>query len=410
MRTLVVVGKNRAASIARERAKEVNPEVRIIDVDPADYTELSLDLDARALLIEDGDETKRIRFDALILADDMHEDRLEAQNSGRILPEFSFEVARLAKLALSSSHSSPAQHAAPENQTQLLIDAGAIASKDGTLHVDASMCTTLENVYACGSIVALVKTIGPNRHRFLTSSLSDRCAQVAGANAASATPIDFLSECAGAEIIEIGDRFFCRTGLSVPEIHQVYSSEDFARATAFVDDSMARLIAERESGAIVSAELVGDRALSQGINVLSLAIVKKLRASDLVDIDVPSLVRDAAQRLHAEVNRETQSISPERLALWMAEGRSFSSLDVSTSPSSISRYVKTTHLPVKELTTKVSQLNTSLPIIVSSESGKSALAAYRILKATLGQSSVFHLEGGARALDLLLATSDPQPH
>jgi hypothetical protein len=217
-----------------------------------------------------------------------------------------------------------------------------------------------------------------------------------------------MPPCAGAEILEVNGQFFGRTGLSNTELHQVFKQGDYVRATVFEGNNMVRLLAARDSGAIISAELVGDSSVVDQLTLLSMAVVKQFSSEDLIDLDISSALREAAERLRSELREETTSIFAEKLALWMAEGRAFTCVDVGEKPSNISRYVKATHVPLKDLLKSPPTFSSASPIILSSQSGKSALVAYRVLKNTLGQKSLFHLEGGTRAFELLLGGEAPK--
>jgi hypothetical protein len=411
---VVVIGANDAARIATKRAREVNPEARIVTIDPADSDTLSLDMDARAVLVTTNDITKRVRFDSLVYSDITGDADPIVEKSPRFLPEFSFEVAKQALAALNAGgldlHTWQNQRARLPPSTDLLADAGAIIAKDATVFVDEHMCTSLDGVYACGNAVSLLKAISNNRLGCPSPSMMERAAQVAGTNAARNQNIETLQPCAGSEIIHVGDTCFGRTGLSNTELHQFYSQNEFARSTLMVDEKTVRLLAARDTGAIIGGELVGTSDFVAQLHLISMCVVKGLKADDLIDLDVDSSLRQTAEHLRSELSRDTQSISGENLALWMAEGRTFQCLDVGATPSPISRYMSATHVPLKDLKKRLSDLTTHQPLVVSSPSGRSAVAAFRLLKKKLGTESLFHLEGGSNAMELLMGDPPSVKH
>jgi|GEM_PF-5745575 len=401
--TVVVVGSDKAAKIAAKRAQESNLEARVVLLDPHSVENLSLDMDAKAILFEENNDPQRLRFDSLIFTGGSGEKRTIFEKSVRFLPEFSFEISKLALQSLKQSGIKPqdwqAEHAKQVPDLDLLVDAGALTAKDGTIFVDKHMSTSLDGVYACGHAVSLLKAISSNRHHSVSDSMMQRAAQVAGANAASNHHVDALNLCAGTEVVSIGDQHFARTGLSQTEL---FRSGEYARATLCDDQRMVRLVAAKSTCAIISGELVGEAAFTAHINLISLCIVNALGAEALIGLDVPPLLREAAEQVRAELSNETQSISGEKLALWIAEARPFRCVDVSENPSGISRFVKSSHLPLKELSHKTHLLEGDDPLIVSSESGRSAVAAFRLLKKKLTNKPLFYLEGGTKAAQFIL--------
>lgn len=401
--TVVVVGSDEAAKLAARRAQESNLEARVVLLDPHSVENLSLDMDARAVLFQEDDNTTRLRFDTLIFTGGSGEKRTIFEKSVRFLPEFSFEVSKLALQSLKQSGISlqewQAKHAKQIPDLELLVEAGALTAKDGTIFVDQHMSTSLDGVYACGHAVSLLKAISSNRHHSVSDSMMQRGAQVAGTNAASTQNIEQLLPCSGSEVICIQDQYFARTGLSNTEL---FKSGEYARATLCDNQRIVRLVAARSTGAIISGELVGDEAFSSHINLISLCVVNALKPDTLVDLDVPPIIREAAEQLSAELLNETQSISGEKLALWIAEARPFQCVDVGESPSGISRFVKSSHLPLKELSHKAHILDGNDPLILSSESGRSAVAAFRLLKKKLTNKPLFYLEGGVKTAQFIL--------
>lgn len=401
--TVVVVGSDEAAKLAARRAQESNLEARVVLLDPHSVENLSLDMDARAVLFQEDDNTTRLRFDTLIFTGDSGEKRTILEKSVRFLPEFSFEVSKLALQSLKQSGISAQEwqtkHAKQIPGLEFLVEAGALTAKDGTIFVDQHMSTSLDGVYACGQAVSLLKAISSNRHHSVSDSMMQRAAQVAGTNAASGCNVEELHPCAGAEVVSINDKYFARTGLSNTEL---FKTSEYARATLCDDQRIVRLVAAKNTGAIISGELVGDETFAANINLVSLCVVDALNAETLIGLDIPPILREAAEQLISELANETQSISGEMLALWIAEARPFHCLDVGENPSGISRFVKSSHMPLNELSQKTHILEGDDPLILSSESGRSAAAAFRLLKKKLTNKPLFYLEGGTKAAQFIL--------
>jgi len=402
--TVVVIGSDKSAQIAAKRAQDTNPEARIVLIDPGSVETLTLDMDSRAVLFEDEEKTKRQKFDALVFTGGPNSTKAPFEKSARFLPEFSFEVSKRALQALTSCGQTPKtwqeQHQKEIPDLDLLLEAGAMTAKDETLVVDEYMCTSLSGVYACGKAVSLLKAVSANRQLVPSESMIERAAHVAGHNAASTKPIKMLP-CAGTESVCIDNQYFARTGLSNSELNQLFKQGEYARATICEENAMMRLVASRASGAIVSGELVGDSELYANLNLVSVCVVKQLTAEDIISLDVHPLLREAAERIVSELANETQSISAERLALWVAQSRPFQCVDVSEKPSGIARFLKSAHLPLSDLERHAKSLVSEEPIVLSSQSGRSSVTAFKLLKKKLANKPLFYLEGGTKAAELI---------
>lgn len=359
------------------------------------------------------------------------------EKSVRILPRFSFEFAQTALSELSALGISVSTHEEVLTadrlnngvlnlttslkrtlqadlivsaigtlpNTEFLARAGAMIAKDQTVFIDNAMCTTLPSVFACGDAVSLVKAVSQQRVYRPNQSMKERGAQVAAANAVSAphAPVDRIQPCAGSEIIRLGSRFIGRTGLTHAEARQFTPGARLVRATISSEDGMVRLFADKDTQIILGAEVFGEAAMIGQLDLIAMAVVKGLKAPDLIDLDVSSVLREAAERVCAELRNEFESITGEHLALWLAEGRSFQWLDVDDAPSKLGSYFsRSAHVPLRDLDREFRKLHFTTPVVLSCRSGRSALQAYRILKKKGSVEKIFYLEGGSRSLELLL--------
>jgi hypothetical protein len=163
---------------------------------------------------------------------------------------------------------------------------------------------------------------------------------------------------------------------------------------------MLRLFASRETGSLLSAEFVLDRTVIDETHLLSLCIVKGLKPQELVDLDVAPIVRECCEQLEASLSGDFESISGENLALWMAQQRPFEWLEVGKAPSRLHKHFASgKHVPLKDLAKKISELPADKPVVLSSQTGRSAKRAFQILKKS---HQVLHLDGGISALEFLI--------
>lgn len=386
--SVIIIGCSSDAIATAQRLKASGVSVTIVERSPQILPQFSFETSQRALrsLRNAGIE---VRLSEKIL-------KGQRLDNGYLRLTTSKDNKLEAESILSGIDSAP--------DVEILAQAGAMVSSDGALLVDASMSTSLSSVFACGDGVSVLKALSNNRQSRPSLSMVERGAQVAGANAArpaSANP-ELMRPCAGSEIVQIGDLYFARTGLSNQEVHQMYPGDSCVRETVIAGETTIRLYAERESGAIVAGELVGNFETICRLDVISQCILNRLNAGAIIDLDVPSIFREAAEHLQAAVKKESESIAGEKIVLWLAEQRKFEWLEVGENASQVSKYFEhAKHVPLKDLKKKLPDFSTDVPLVLTSASGKSAKLAYRMLKKK-GFTKVFHLEGGSHSLELLM--------
>ncbi len=308
-------------------------------------------------------------------------------------------------------------------RTELLAQAGAAVQKDGSLRVDAHMATTLPNVYACGSAVSVPQVITHERQWLPQPSVTFRTAQVAGYNAAAADSgnSDRFQPVPGTQLFRIGDVWYGRTGLTQSEARKLYGDDKLLGVTVHgrsmevwsgSDDLAVHLLVDRTSQAIVGGEVWGKNGVARRLDLLAMAITAGLKPDALIDLDMSysselgtafDVLKEAAMLARLTLLEQSKLMSSDKLALWYAEKKTFTLIDVSRESAASEKLpVGARVLPLEELRKRLHEIDKRYPVVVSSQSGRRAFLAQRLLQQK-GFDDVYHLDGGTTTWSLLMS-------
>lgn len=306
-------------------------------------------------------------------------------------------------------------------RTSLLADAGAAVDADGLIRVDDSMATTLPHVYACGSSVSVPIAVTNQRKWMPHPAIVLRTAHIAGINAATTNlnRTERLKPFCGTLIVEIGETSFARTGLSEFEARLALSDDNVFVTTVFgsAEDSFfyqqemcVRLLVDKAKNRVVGGEVYGQKGVLRTIDLLAVAVSEGWAPDKLIDLDMAYLMeagpvfdplKDAATRAKMAMLDNEQSLSAEKLALWLASDLDFRLVDVGETPLLSGRARKALHVPLENLRERLHELaDNDSPIVLYSRSGYRSYLAQLLLKQR-GVHNVFHLDGGLATLNLV---------
>jgi len=312
-------------------------------------------------------------------------------------------------------------------RSNLLAEAGAALLSDGSILVDAEMCTTLPGVYACGSAVSLPHVLLGERVWLPQPSMIERSAQVAGVNAAAfgRQKKDCVMPRPGAVILQVGPHWYGKTGLSHVEARLLFDDADLVTSTvhglsaeswADGDELCVRLLLHKAQNRILGGEVFGQAGVARRLDILSILVSQGLSPEHLVNLDMaysavlgPAFdpLKEAGARAIRVISEDSRFLSTEELALWMAEQRRFTLIDVGMKPAisenSAEQLIEKLWVPLEDLRNRVSEFDAGKPIVLSSLSGKRALVAERILNQR-GLKNVYQLEGGRKSWELVTAS------
>ena len=175
---------------------------------------------------------------------------------------------------------------------RLAQDAGIPIGASGGLVVDARMRTPVEGVWAAGDCVESVHRLSGQRVVDALGTHANKQGRVAGINLGGGYAT--FRGVIGTAITKVCDVEVARTGLSSAEAE----AAGFAFVTAVVDSTTTagympdaqpvrlKLLAERRSGRLLGAQLVGRQGSAKRIDVLAVAVWNEMAVDELLGLDL----------------------------------------------------------------------------------------------------------------------------
>ncbi len=275
--------------------------------------------------------------------------------------------------------------------------------------VDERMRTSDPAIYAAGDIVMSRSIPGGGRVRLPLAGPANKQGRVAGANAAGGD-LRFAGVI-GTSIVKVFDQSIGQTGFREETARQAGFSPLISythashHATYYpgAEIMMIKLIADRETGRLLGAEITGGAGVDKRLDVLATAIYAGLKVTDLEQLDLayappygsakdPVIVAGmvAADRFRGEY----AALTPQELREELAAGRRLQIVDTRTPREYASGHVPgAVNLPLDELRGRYGELDAALPTVVYCGIGYRSYHAVKILMAN-GFTDVRNLSGG----------------
>ena len=176
--------------------------------------------------------------------------------------------------------------------TQLLLNKGADALKNGALKVNENMETSIKDVYAAGDNVSIKNLQTGQYDYFPLGTHSNKGGRAAGANAAGKN-IKFKGAYKTA-IVKVFDFTLARTGHNQRSLdkHNIPYKKVLSIAGATPSyypgkkDLIIELYYHAQTEEILGAELFGEHGVDKRVDVLATAIFAKLKVTDLAQLDL----------------------------------------------------------------------------------------------------------------------------
>jgi NADPH-dependent 2,4-dienoyl-CoA reductase/sulfur reductase-like enzyme len=170
----------------------------------------------------------------------------------------------------------------------LLARAGARVLANGAVRIDSRCGTSLPDVFACGSCVAVRHAVSDDVTWLPQASIVDKTAQVAGASAARRKAE--LGPVLGTMIVRSGRAVVARTGLAQSDL----SRAEITRVHPLCHDAFfpgaaplsIELAHDPQSGRVLAADAWGTEGVDKRIDVLATAIAGKSRIAELAGLDL----------------------------------------------------------------------------------------------------------------------------
>jgi NADPH-dependent 2,4-dienoyl-CoA reductase/sulfur reductase-like enzyme/rhodanese-related sulfurtransferase len=293
--------------------------------------------------------------------------------------------------------------------TRLARTAGLTIGAGGGIAVNELMQTSDPEIYAAGDAVETVHLVTGQRGLIPLAGPANKQGRVAGANAAG-DKLTFPGAI-GTAIVRVGDTVAASTGLSEKaarkaglDIATSYSmSGDHADYYPNAQQMVIKLVAERNTGRLVGAQVVGGNGVDKRTDVFATAIMGRLSVEDLTNLDLayappfgsakdPVIVAGmVAQNIGRGL---VQGMTPAELAARLEAGQDRQLLDVRESYEHFVDAVPgAVNIPLDELRSRLGELDPGKETVTYDQNGQKAYWASRIL-AQNGFGSVAALTGG----------------
>lgn len=294
-------------------------------------------------------------------------------------------------------------------ELKLAKEAGLAIGQAGGIAVDEHQQTSDPNIYAAGDAVEVVNLVTKQKARIPLAGPANKQGRVAGANAAG-EPLTFPGAL-GTAIVESMGITAAKTGLSEREAQKAGFSTNVS-ITHSLDHAgyypgggllHIKLIADKKTGRLLGAQIIGEKGVDKRIDVLATALSAGFKVTDLENLDLAyapqfSSAKDPvimAGFVASNVYRDDmQVIAYEDLQKKLDRKEDLQVVDVRTQSEYNSGHLPQSHLiPVDELRDRLQELDRNKETVVYCRVGLRAYVASRILKQN-GFQKVLNLTGG----------------
>jgi NADPH-dependent 2,4-dienoyl-CoA reductase/sulfur reductase-like enzyme len=277
VRRVVVVGGGYIGLEIAEACRVRGLEVTVVDLSATPIRTFDPDVGefiARAVRGE-GIELALSDGAAAVEADDAGRARAVVTASGRVLPT------DLVVLGLGV-----------RPNVQLAADAGIPLGTSGGVAVDASMRTRLPGVWAAGDCVESWHRLSGQRVVVALGTHANKQGRVAGINIGGGYAT--FPGVIGTAITKICDTEVARTGLSTAEAEEagyqfVTAVVDSTTRAGYIPEAQPirlKMIAERRSGRLLGAQIVGREAAAKRIDALAICIWNEMTVDEILSLDL----------------------------------------------------------------------------------------------------------------------------
>ncbi|SFL80395.1 NADPH-dependent 2,4-dienoyl-CoA reductase, sulfur reductase [Gracilibacillus orientalis] len=176
--------------------------------------------------------------------------------------------------------------------TKFLKDTAIQMNREGAIHVNAYMETSIPNVYAAGDCATHYHIIKQLDDYIPLGTTSNKQGRIAGANMAR-NPITFKG-IVGTSIIKFFDLDLGRTGITETEAkrlnisYKVETRKDTDHAGYYpgVETLHTKLIYHSKTGQLLGGQIIGKKGVDKRIDVLATALYNQMTIQQLQDLDL----------------------------------------------------------------------------------------------------------------------------
>ena len=294
-------------------------------------------------------------------------------------------------------------------ELKLARDAGLEIGEAGGILVNDRQQISDPHIFAAGDAVETIQLVTGKRVRMPLAGPANKQGRVAGANAAGGD-LRFPGAL-GTAIVETMGITAAKTGLSEKEARangygyfvSMTHPLDHADYYPGAEPLHINLIAEKKTGKLLGAQIIGEQGVDKRVDVLATALTAGLRVQDLENLDLAYAPQFNSAKgpvimagfVAANVVRgEVATITSEELQKKLLAKEEVQLLDVRTSREFQERHIPNARLiPIDELREHLRELDPNKETIVYCRVGLRGYLASRILL-QYGFQKVFNLTGG----------------
>ncbi len=292
--------------------------------------------------------------------------------------------------------------------TELAQNANIVLGQTGAIKVNVKMQTSVDDVYACGDCIEHFQLVtGKPVYRPLGST-ANKTGRIAGDCVTGGT-LEFRGVL-GTGIFKIFDMAVAQTGLSEREaiaqgIETVICHNIKPDKPEYMGgkEMTIKAIADKNSGRIIGAQIVGEAGVDKRIDVFVTAITFGAKAEDLFHLDLAysppfSTAKDPVMYtgmiLDNAISKGRQIITADQLDKLMLSGQKYNLIDARIPEQYDKGHIDTaTNIPHENLRQLADSLDKEITAITYCNKGVTGNAAQNILL-NKGFKKVYNVSGG----------------
>jgi NADPH-dependent 2,4-dienoyl-CoA reductase/sulfur reductase-like enzyme/rhodanese-related sulfurtransferase len=305
----------------------------------------------------------------------------------------------------------------------LARNAGISIGRTGAIAVDERMMTSMPGVYACGDCAESYSPITGKSFWHPLGSTANKMGRIAGDQASGGSLV--FQGTLGTGIFRIFDTTVAMTGLSEREarlegfdVAVCHNIKPDKPEYFHGEDMLIKAIAERATGRLLGAQIVGKAGVDKRIDVLVTAISFHAKAEDLMHLDLAyappySTTKDpiiyTGMILANDLSGNRPLMTADALLDKLDSGETLNVVDARTGKQYRQAHVPTAQsLPQDMLRKAHSELDQDVTTVTYCNKGVTGNAAQGILK-NLGIRTVYNLSGGNRQFEKVKAIRKIRP-
>jgi NADPH-dependent 2,4-dienoyl-CoA reductase/sulfur reductase-like enzyme/rhodanese-related sulfurtransferase len=292
--------------------------------------------------------------------------------------------------------------------TTLAERAGVALGRSGAVGVDNRFATNVPGIWAVGDVAESFSVITGEPIWHPLGSTANKMGRIAG-DAITGGPLQHRGTL-GTGIFRVFDLTVAQTGLSERaalqagfEVEVLHNIKPDRPAYLGGREMVIKAIADRGTGRLLGAQIVGPSGVDKRIDVLATAITFGALASDLFHLDLAyappfATTKDpihyTGMALANALSGGAPLITPEQLLARQATGETIQIIDVRSAKDFARSHVAgAVNIPLGELRQRAGELDPERPTITYCNAGVSGNAGQNVLRC-LGFAWVANLSGG----------------